>query len=135
MINTEEFYAMIPGAIGTVSYKWNGGSQMTNHEEQEFIDNYSREAMHVLLNKAKYSYEEIQHPYLVHFQSRQDARNILDKMGPSIELKNLEIQIGNQECLSEIIKIETNKDFNGWVNTELIQIYISESKRYLQSST
>ena len=133
MINTEEFYAMIPGAIGIVSYKWNGCARMTNQEEQEFIDNYSREAMHVLLNKAKYGYEEIQHPYLVHFQSRQDARNILDRMGPSIELKNIEIQVGNQECINEIEKIQTNKDFKGWVNSELIQIYIYESKRYLSS--
>lgn len=131
----EAFYAMMPNAIGYVQYKWKGKfKQMTNQEEQDFIDNYTREAMNVLMTKASYSYENIQHPYVAHFAARQDARRILDSMGPSIELRQTDLQVGNQECVTYVLKLQRDINFKGWTNPGLIQLFLKVSNELIKKS-
>jgi hypothetical protein len=133
-MNDDAFYGMIPDAIGYVSYKWKGKSKpMSNQEEQDFIDNYTREALNVLLTKATYSYEDIPNPLVAHFNARQDARRILDSMGPSVELLKTDLQVGNAECLTYVKKLEADSCFRGWVNPGLIQLYIQTTKSLLKS--
>lgn len=135
MINDEAFYAMMPDAIGWVNYRWNGkGNAMTAQEEQDFIDNYTREAMHVLVNKARYSNENILPPDITFFNARQAARDILNRMGPAIEMRKTDLQVGNQECLSYVYKLQTQPEFRGWVNPGLINLYCKVTSELLKSS-
>jgi len=135
MKQQDSFYAMIPGAMGWVHFKWkNKQKQLSQKEEEEFIDNYTRDAMNVLMTKDTYSYENVKHPYVAHFQARQDARRILDSTGPSIEIRKTDLQVGNKECLDYIYKMQKNKDFVEWINPQIIKLYIQVTKELIESS-
>lgn len=135
MNSQEQFYAMIHGAIGTVSYKWKTKDKtLSSQEEQKFIDDYVREAMNVLLTKARYSYENILPPNVAYFNARQEARRILNDMGPSVEIKSESLQVGNKECLEYVFKIQQDLNFMGWVNPSLVELYVKTTQEILNQT-
>jgi len=130
----EEFYAMLPDAIGTVAYNWKAPKkQISQVEEQAFIDNYTRESMYVLLNQARYDNGEIVPPEVKFMNARAEARKLLDETGPDTIIKRETLQVGNKECLDLVLKLQKSPNFKGWVNPGLINLYIQTTQKLLTS--
>ena len=128
----EEFYALLPGTIGTVAYNWKDDTRKSAQDEQAFIDEYTRESMYVLMNKATYSYEDILPPDVCFMKAREDARRLYDEQ-VSVIIKRETLQVGNKECLDTVLKLQQHPNFKGWVNEQFIRLYIQETQRQLKS--
>jgi len=129
----EEFLMLIPGSIGTVQYKWQHENAVPQKQKDAYVDGYTNEVMHAMVQKAMYDPENCGDPMTEFMKAREDARKMADKSGMNEVIKTTDLQVGNAECLSFIKKIQTHPNFNGWVNENFIKAFIVETQEILKN--
>ena len=97
--------------------------EVDNSTKEKFVDKQSRVNMSMFSPPPGLSSHEYSGMFVNHFfKSRKDANDHLEKTIDSIETKNIEMfQIGNQECIDYLRKIENSTDFKRWENPNLIE--------------
>jgi chaperonin cofactor prefoldin len=70
--------------------------------------------------------------FMAHFmKSRRDANEFIEENSQITKRIRESFQVGNQECLNEIEKIENSEAFYKWENPEFVKIFKEISKMYL----
>jgi len=130
----EQFYGLMPGAIGSVAYRWKSKQKISQSETDAYIDNSAREAMYAHMNRRMYNPgEELPPIESVFMNARAEARTRLQNHSCNTIIKRETLQVGNKECLDLVLKLQRDPDFAGWVDTMFINLYILETKKLLSN--
>lgn len=124
---------LFPGAIGNVQYKWESHNAVPQKQKESYIDGYTTEAMHALVQKAMYDPANCGDPTIEFMKAREQARELIDKSGMNEVVKTTELQVGNAECLAFIKKLEASPNFKGWVDENFIKAFIVETNEILKN--
>ena len=128
-MNSEDFYSFEPYSIGIVNYFRNCQKRISEEEEQSLLDNNTREYSNTFrpppgLNPNEYSALFTEH----YSKSRMKSREIIENSGITQEKVELTIQVGNSECLEEILSISRSPNFIKWENPGFMEYFIAVSK-------
>lgn len=119
----DDFLMMLPNAIGRVVYFWDDENAVPKSQKEGYIDSFTTEVMHALVQRAMYEPGFACNPEVEFMKARESARNLMRKSGFERTLKTTEIQVGNKECLQFIQQLESNPSFRGWENENIILMY------------
>ena len=121
--NTDDFYGLMPGAIGTLAYRVN--SQPPSEKTIQNIQNdISSEMFSSYLANYQFTKGGSQEmdPVEAFTKARRDAREHAEDIGGIPINKSVAVQIGQQESKDLINKIEANPLFIGWMDTRLVSL-------------
>lgn len=119
-MTSDEFYALIPGAMGIIYYYKAVDIASDPRQDQNFVDEMSREALYAFQPLSGLSPAEYTAMFQAEFlKSRQSSTEQLHKS--KICRFSVYIQVGNEECLREIEQLETDPDFKGWENEPFVK--------------
>jgi hypothetical protein len=116
----EDFFALIPGAIGEIIYYKSVDVESDPKNNQNFVDEMSREILYAFQPPKGLSSSE----YTVLFQNefiKARQRSLEDLRKSKICRFSVLTQVANAECLEEIERIETDPDFKGWENESFVK--------------
>jgi hypothetical protein len=104
--------------------------QVSDKDKQNFMDSQTREMNNTFDPPPGLSPDAYSNLFLNHFmKARQSSQEMIEK-NSEVKIRNgSQFQVGNQECLDDLLKIETSPDFHSWENPTLVDYFrkISES--------
>lgn len=127
-----DFYTMIPGAIGVIEYYWDDSENVPDKLKNIYVDSSVGETLHAMVQKSMMdpSYQpDIQAEYM---KARSDARTNFTKSRLDTKIKFVELQVGNKECLDYVLKLQSDPNFKGWFDENIIKAYITETQSLLK---
>lgn len=130
----DDFLMLIPNSIGNVQYKWKSENAISEKQKQSYIDGYTSEVMHAFVQKSMYDPANCGDPTTEFMKAREQGRKLADKSGMNEIIKTTELQVGNEECLRFIKKIEANPNFKGWTDENFIKAFIVETNELLKKN-
>lgn len=118
----EDFFGLIPGSFGKIYFKYDKSDSISQKYKEQYIDNFSNEAMHAFIKDGILNPNKEQlSPEVAFMKAREDAKNYLEQ-SKSHKFYALEFQIGNKECMKEIEKLEKDIKFLGWADPGFIDL-------------
>jgi hypothetical protein len=133
-MNSEKFLMLLPDSMGSVDYMWESKQATPQKQQEGFIDSYTSEAMHALVQQAIFNPGSTFDPSVEFMKARDAGRKLMEDSGFTTIEKSIEIQVGNKECLDYLIKLENSPEFKGWVNPSFIQAFKTETKFILSNN-
>lgn len=125
-------YELDKGSIWEVYYLTKSEIQLDSQTEQVLIDRQSRELTTMFDPPPGLSPAEYSQMFMTHFmKSREKSREIINKGKEKLVRYKIFVQVGNQECLDDMINIESQPDFKEWENLPGIQFFRQISQEYL----
>lgn len=121
-MNTEEFYMLIPGAIGTVDYiaKTENPTEekMQNISNHISSSNFGSYLANYMLTKGGNTPDPAEAFSKFRREAAQEAENYVGNP----KQQRTYVQIGQKESLEKISKIESSPNFVKWVDERLISL-------------
>ena len=120
------FYDLREGTIGTVQYKLQQSPSMTQAQKEELVSKMSNESMRAFMMQFTLGQSDIS-PEEAFMKSRKDAWSQIEE---AFIIKDLHVQVGQKESYDEILRIEEQEGFVGWMNPLLVdslkKVYLNE---------
>lgn len=126
-------YQLEKGSIWEFHYYVKEVLELDPNVEQTLIDRQTREITQDTfspppgLTPGEYSQLFMQH----FMKTRQKSREIVDENKQKLTRYRVLLQMGNLECLEDIMKTESASDFHSWENPSLLEYFKQVSKEYL----
>lgn len=120
------------GDMWSISYFTVEKREISDEESQRFLDLSTREMSQTFNPPPGLSPDDYANLFLQHFlKSRESSREIL-KTNSVSKIRNTEIfQVGNEECLKHLSKIESSPDFHSWENPDFVLFFRNLSLKFL----
>jgi hypothetical protein len=116
------FYDMVPNSIGTILYKKNIASGLSNDVKQKIVSKNANERLRALLSNSDMD------PAAAYAKARKDSWGELEDGDAAMSVENLSVQIGQTESYEAICRIESKTDFGGWMNPALVNLIKEQYK-------
>jgi hypothetical protein len=120
-MNDHGFFDMVPGTIGTISYKKNMMKNLPDDVKQQYVSKSANERMRALIGNGI-------DPVTAYTKARQDSWSELEVGNSGMNVKNVSVQIGQEESYDVIVRIESLDDFGGWLNPSLVDMIKEQFK-------
>lgn len=122
-MNGEDFYMLEPGAIGTINY-----IARTQKPTEEQLNNMAGEMSSQMFSSylANYALTQGQgntmDPATAFSKFRQQAKQDAEALVGNPTEQSMYIQIGQQESLDQMTKVEQSENFVRWVDARLVAL-------------
>jgi hypothetical protein len=125
-------YGENSGDIWSIAYYLKKKVEIPDDEKQKLLDSQTRELGNTFDPPPGLSSNEYSNLFLNHFlKARSQSREIIEKSGETRVRIREDFQIGNQECLDELLRIETLPNFEAWENPHLVDFFRQTSEENL----
>lgn len=126
-------YQLDNGAIWEFHYYLKEVMKLDPNVEQVLIDRQTREISQDTFNPPPgLTPSEYSQMFMQHFmKTRQKSREIVDENKQKLTRYRVLLQMGNLECLEDIIKTENDLSFHSWENPSLLDYFKQLSNEYL----
>ncbi len=128
MIN-EDFLALVPGAIGQVTYRKKVTHEIPKKAKDDFIDRFVNSKMNAMMIKVRHNPgEDPADPMAEFMKAREIARAELEEGRVGTRTEAVNLQIGQAESYQLVAQIESDPDFVDWNFPELIKMFKETDK-------
>ena len=126
-------YQLDKGAIWEFFYFTKELQKIDPSHEQYLVDEQTREILQDNFNPPPgLSPAEYSQLFMQHFlKTREKSKEIVDENNQKISRYRILSQLGNRECLDEIVRIESSLDFHSWENSSLLDYFKQLSNEFL----
>jgi hypothetical protein len=126
-------YQLDKGAIWEFFYFTKELQKIDPSHEQYLVDEQTREILQDNFNPPPgLSPAEYSQLFMQHFlKTREKSKEIVDENNQKISRYRILSQLGNRECLDELVRIESSLDFHSWENSSLIDYFKQLSNEFL----
>ena len=126
-------YQLDKGAIWEFFYFTKELQKIDPSHEQYLVDQQTREILQDNFNPPPgLSPAEYSQLFMQHFlKTREKSKEIVDENNQKISRYRILSQLGNRECLDEIVRIESSLDFHSWENSSLLDYFKQLSNEFL----
>ena len=130
---TLDEYQLDKGSIWEFFYFTKELQNIDPSHEQYLVDTQTREILQDNFNPPPgLSPAEYSQLFMQHFlKTREKSKEIVDENNQKISRYRILSQLGNRECLDEIIRIESASDFHSWENSSLLDYFKELSTEFL----
>lgn len=130
---TLDEYQLDKGSIWEFFYFTKELQKIDPSHEQYLVDTQTREILQDNFNPPPgLSPAEYSQLFMQHFlKTREKSKEIVDENNQKISRYRILSQLGNRECLDEIIRIESASDFHSWENSSLLDYFKELSTEFL----
>lgn len=119
MLNNEDFYALMPGAIGTLSY-FISTVTATEEEQDAMMSNISSQLFSSYLSN--YAFVQGDDPQTAFIKARAKGRIEAEREASRPVQRSINVQIGQKESLDVIKRIENSQGFINWSDANLVDL-------------
>jgi hypothetical protein len=120
------------GDVWEIFYYNSKRIEIPESEKQKFIDDQTRELGNTFNPPPGLSPADYSNLFLNHFlKTRNESRELLDKSTENRIRLGGYFQVGNKECLDDLRKIESNSNFQGWENPDIVSFFRTISEMHL----
>lgn len=123
MINTEDFYGLVPGTIGVLKYTEAGAKpsdelvsaiqqDMASSMFSAYLSNYA------LLSGGGQDVD----PQTAFENARKKAREEAERVARQPTIKEFHVQIGQEESIKKMIELEQSESFAGWTDPNMVNL-------------
>ena len=122
------------GSIWEVFYLTKSELQLDPTAEQNILDYQTREiSASTFEPPPNLSPAEYSQLFMNHFlKSREKSREIISKNKERTTRYKMLVQVGNEECIRDLLNVEQLIDFKGWENPPIVSYFRQISKDYLR---
>ena len=126
-------YQLDKGAIWEFFYFTKELQKIDPSHEQYLVDQQTREILQDNFNPPPgLSPAEYSQLFMQHFlKTREKSKEIVDENNQKISRYRILSQLGNRECLDELVRIESSLDFHSWENSSLLDYFKQLSNEFL----
>lgn len=126
-------YQLDKGAIWEFFYFTKELQKIDPSHEQYLVDEQTREILQDNFNPPPgLSPAEYSQLFMQHFlKTREKSKEIVDENNQKISRYRILSQLGNRECLDELVRIESSLDFHSWENSSLLDYFKQLSNEFL----
>jgi len=130
---TLDEYQLDKGSIWEFFYFTKELQKIDPSHEQYLVDAQTREILQDNFNPPHgLSPAEYSQLFMQHFlKTREKSKEIVDENNQKISRYRILSQLGNRECLDEIMRIESASDFHSWENSSLLDYFKELSTEFL----
>jgi hypothetical protein len=124
------FYDLEPGAIGTIQYKKNMMTHLSDEAKQQYVSRASNERMRAFMMNMAYGMNGNgpTDPTEAFIKARRDSWGDIEDGEIGIKVEAMSVQVGQKESYDAICKIENKDDFAGWLNPALVNMIKEQFK-------
>jgi hypothetical protein len=117
-------YGENKGDIWSIAYYLKRKIEIPEEDQQRFLDSQTRELGNTFEPPPGLSSQEYSNLFLNHFlKARSQSRELIDKNSETRIRVREDFQVGNQECLDELLRIQMLPNFESWENPHLVDFF------------
>jgi hypothetical protein len=123
MINSEDFYGLIPGTIGVLKY-----SGRTTAPSEELISEIQQDMASSMFSAYLSNYAMLQgggqdvDPQTAFENARKKAKEEAERIATTPVTQEFHVQIGQEESIQKMIELEQSEAFIGWSDPNMANL-------------
>ena len=123
MINTEEFYGLVPGAIGVIKY-----TGRTTKPTEELVANIQQDMASSMFSAYLSNYALLKgggqdvDPQTAFENARKKALEEAERLASTPIVQEIHVQIGQEESIRKMIELEQSEQFVEWQDPNIVNL-------------
>jgi len=123
MLNSEEFYGLVPGAIGVLMY-----TGCTTKPSEELVANIQQEMASSMFSAYLSNYAMLKgsgqdvDPQTAFENARKRALEEAEKLASTPTVQEFHVQIGQEESIKKMLELEQSDQFVAWQDPNMANL-------------